>query len=216
MLAMSVVSTSAGFAEAPDAEEHEADAQLANPGKIALYCFFMVPIIVEISPSLPQEEYASVKQHSRVCQAPHTLPPAAAEVIFWVQLDAFVCNSLVEQDLASSLPELDSGTLGFLFWEPDPEEEHASSCEEYAAVADFMLLENALLTEAGQSASKPSTHLVYEVYLLQKSLPEAPNFIWQDVIPLWSLVGSQAASLSCANLATTTHAVTNFAAILAS
>jgi len=184
MLVMSVVSTSAGFAGAPDAEEHVADAQLANPGKIALYCVFMVLIIVEISPSLPQEEYASVKQHSRVCQAPHASPPAAAEVIFWVQLAVFVCNSPAGQDLASSLPELDSGTLGFLFWEPDPEEEHAPSCEEYCAVADFMIAENWFFKEAGQPASRPSTHLVYEVYVLQKSLPGAPNFIWQSVIPL--------------------------------
>jgi len=209
MLVMSVVSTSAGFAGAPDAEEHVADAQLANPGKIALYCVFMVLIIVEISPSLPQEEYASVKQHSRLCQTPHASPPAAAAVIFWVQLAVFVCNSPAGQDLASSLPELDSGTLGFLFWEPGPEEEHF---EEYCASADFLAAENALTIWAEQPASLLSIHSIAVVYLLQKSpAPGAANPVMHDCIPLASQ-----ASLSCANLATMMHAVTNFAAILAS
>jgi len=99
-----------------------------------------------------------------------TLPPAAAAVIFWIQLELFVCNSAEEQELESepdplgfSFPESEPDPLGFSFPELDPEDEQSPSCEEYAAVADSMALENALLTDAGQPASRLSIHFVYVV-----------------------------------------------------
>jgi len=80
-----------------------------------------------------------------------------------MQLEPFVCNSLEEQEVApSSLPELEPETLGFSFsvLEPDPEDEHLPSCDEYAAVTDCMELENAFFIDAGQGASRFSIHFV--------------------------------------------------------
>jgi hypothetical protein len=84
-----------------------------------------------------------------------------------MQLEPFVCNSLEEQEVApSSLPELEPpDTLGFSFsaLEPDPEDEHLPSCDEYEAVTDCMELENAFFIDAGQRASRLSIHFVNSV-----------------------------------------------------
>jgi len=101
----------------------------------------------------------------------------------WMQLELFVCKSVALHELASFLlPEVEP--------EPDPlglsppEDLHPVSCEEYAAVADFIMLLNWVWREAGQGASRPSMHVVKAAYRLQISPPPVPNFIWQVGIPL--------------------------------
>jgi len=99
----------------------------------------------------------------------------------WMQLELFVCKSVALHELASFLlPEVEP--------EPDPlglsppEDLHPVSCEEYAAVADFIMLLNWVWREAGQGArvSQVSASLVAEDSSTTASpFLEAPSHVFE-------------------------------------